>query len=492
MSSERDSYKQIFKTTSIFGGIQVLNILIAVAKSKIVAILLGPAGLGIISIFNSTSTLIASCTNFGLNVSAVKSIALANQVEGKQHQSIVIAVVKKLIWVTGIFGFLITIILSPWLSKISFGNNTNTFSFALLGISLLTLHLSSGQNAILQGLRQIKLIALSSLIGSLIGLLLSIPLYYFFGAEGIVPAIVATSMASVLSSWYFLKKAQIYHVRVDYQTVRKEGKEIIRLGILISFTSVFPAMSAYVVRLFIAHTGDITDVGLYSAGFAIVSTYVGMVFSAMSTDYYPSLSEISNDNTKCTEKINQQILVSILILTPILIMLIVFIKLGIIVLYSAKFLGTVKMIQWASLGVFFQAFSWCIAFIFLAKGDSKIYFWNELIPNLYILLINCFSYYIWGLEGMGISFLIGYIFYFIQVYVISKKRYGFTFDLFTLKICAIHLALLVLTFLIMYYCNPITQYFAGSITFVFSIIFSLRILEKKIGFFENFKNRLRK
>ena len=181
MSSERDSYKQIFKTTSIFGGIQVLNILIAIAKSKIVAILLGPAGLGIISIFNTTSTLIASCTNFGLNVSAVKSIALANQVEGKQHQSIVIAVVKKLIWVTGIFGFLITIILSPWLSKISFGNNTNTFSFALLGISLLTLHLSSGQNAILQGLRQIKLIALSSLIGSLIGLLLSIPLYYFFG-----------------------------------------------------------------------------------------------------------------------------------------------------------------------------------------------------------------------------------------------------------------------------------------------------------------------
>ena len=492
MSSERDSYKQIFKTTSIFGGIQVFNILVVILKSKIVALLLGPAGLGIISIFNSTSALIASCTNFGLNVSAVKSIALANQVEGKIHQSILIAVVKKLIWVTGIFGFLITVIISPWLSKISFGNNLYTFSFALLGFSLLALHLSNGQIAILQGLRQIKLIALSSSIGSIVGLLVSIPLYYFFGTEGIVPAIVATSMAAVLSSWYFLKKAQISPIKVDYQTVKKEGKEIIRLGFLISFTSVFPAIAAYVVRLFIANIGDITDVGLYSAGFAIVGTYVGMVFSAMGADYYPSLSEVSNDNIKCTEKVNQQILVSILILAPILTILIVFIKLGIIILYSAKFFGTLKMIQWASLGVFFQAFSWCIAFIFLAKGDSKVYFWNELIPNLYILVINCFSYYIWGLEGMGISYLLGCIIYAVQVYMVAKKMYGFYFDSYILKKCAIHLALLLLAFLIMRFFNPFIQYTVGSLIIAFSIFFSVRTLEQKISFFENFRNRIRK
>ena len=492
MSSERDSYKQIFKTTSIFGGIQVFNILIVILKSKIVAVLLGPAGLGIISIFNSTSTLIASCTNFGLNVSAVKSIALANQVEKKQYQSTLIAVVKKLIWVTGIIGFLVTIILSPWLSKVSFSNYTYTFSFALLGFSLLGLHVSSGQIAILQGLRQIKLIALSSLIGSFVGLLLSIPLYYFFAVEGIVPAIVVTSMAAVLASWYFLRKAQISVVKIDYQIIKKEGREIIRLGFLISFTSVFPAMAAYMVRLFIANIGDITDVGLYSAGFAIVGTYVGMVFSAMSTDYYPSLSEVSNDNIKCTEKINQQILVSILILAPILITLIVFIKLGIIILYSAKFLGTVSMIQWASLGVFFQAFSWCIAFIFLAKGDSKVYFWNELIPNLYILVINCISYYIWGLEGMGISYLIGYIIYAVQVYRVAQKMYGFYFDAYVLKKCTVHLAFLIFAFLIMRFFNPIFQYTVGILLIAFSVFFSVRILEQKISFFANLKNRFKK
>ena len=491
MSSERDSYKKIFKTTSIFGGIQIFNILVVILKSKAIAILLGPAGLGIISIFNSTSSLIESSTNLGVNVSAVKSIALSNKEEEKIHQSVLIAVVKKLVWVIGLIGFLLTIILSPWLSQISFHNDSYTFSFALLGFSLLALHLNSGQIAILQGLRRVKLIAYSTLIGSIIGLLISIPMYYFFGTKGIVPAIVATSIAAVLSSWYFLKRAQITDIKVDFHTVKKEGKEIIRLGFLISLTSIFPALAAYVVRLFISNIGDLTDVGLYSAGFAIVGTYVGMVFSAMSTDYYPSLSEVSKDNNKCTEKVNQQILVSILILVPILIALIVFVKLGIIILYSAKFLGTVKMIQWAALGVFFQAFSWCIAFIFLAKGDSKVYFLNELIPNLYILIINCVSYYIWGLEGMGISYLIGYILYFIQVYLVAKKRYGYQFDRFVFLNCTKHLGLLVLTFLIVYYFRPVVQYTAGSLLIAISIFFSIKTLEKKTNFLATIRDNSR-
>ena len=492
MSSERDSYKQIFKTTSIFGGLQVFNILISILKSKIVAVLLGPAGLGIISIFNSTAALIASFTNLGINVSAVKSIATLSQTAEPQRQHIIIAVIKKLVWYTGILGFLVTAILSPWLSKISFGNYSYSFSFALLGLSLLGLQVSNGQIAILQGLRKVKLIALSSLIGAVFGLLFSVPLYYLFGANGIVPALVATSMAAVLTSWYFLKKAEIPVVEVNLITVKKEGIEIIKLGFLISLTFIFPAMIAYVVRLFIANVGNIEDVGLYTAGFAIVGTYVGMVFSAMSTDYYPSLTEVSYDNAKCTEKVNQQILVSILILAPILTTLIVFVKLGIIILYSAKFLGTVKMIQWASLGVFFQAFSFCIAYLFLAKGDSKVYFWNELIPNSYILILNCFCYYIWGLEGLGISFLVGYFFYSIQVYVVAKKKYGFNFDSLIIKIGMIHLALLILSFCIMHYFSPIIQYSAGSLIIAFSIIFSLRTMEKKTNFVANFRNRVKK
>lgn len=491
MNSEKDSYKQIFKTTSIFGGLQVFNILISVLKSKIIAVLLGPAGLGIISIFTSTSAVIASCTNMGINVSAVKSIASSGKIEGKNHQSIIIAVTKKMIWLSGLLGLLVTVILSPWLSKISFGTTSYSFSFVLLGLSLLALQVSSGQNAILQGLRQVKLIALSSLTGAFIGLALSVPLYIFLGAEGIVPALVATSMAGVLTSWHFLKKVEIPIVKVNFKTVKREGKSIIKLGFLISLTSIFPAIGAYVARLFIANVGNIEDVGLFTSGFAIIGTYVGMVFSAISTDYYPSLAEVANDNIKCTEKVNQQTLVSILVLAPILTILLVFIKLGIVILYSEKFLGTVKLIQWASLGIFFQAFSFCIAYLFLAKGHSKLYFWNELIPNIYVLILNCLCYYTWGLEGMGISFLIGYFLYFIQVYIVAKIKYGFEFDLNTLKICSSQLLILITTFILTYYLVSRFSYIIGFLLIIISTLISSNILEKKIGFISMIKKRMK-
>ena len=491
MSSEKESYKQIFKTTSIFGGIQVFNILISIAKSKIIAVLLGPAGLGIISIFTSTSTLIASFTNLGINIAAVKSIATLNQYEDQERQQTIIGVVKKLVWYTGLLGFLVAVVLSPLLSKISFGNYSYTFSFALLGLSLLALQVSQGQATILQGLRKIKLIALSSLIGAVFGFVVSVPLYYVFGTDGIVPAIVATSIAAVLTSWYFLRKAEIPSLKVDFITVKKEGIGIIKLGFLISITFIFPALVAYVGRLFIANIGNIADVGLYTAGFAIVGTYVGMVFSAMSIDYYPSLSEVANDQLKFSKKINQQILVSILILAPILTVLIVFIKLGIIILYSAKFLGTVRMIQWAALGVFFQAFSWCIAFIFLAKGDSKVYLWNELIPSMYMLILNCICYYFWGLEGMGLSFLIGYFLYAVQVYIVAKKKYDFRFEAEVLKICFIHLALLITVFLVVYNFSTTIQYTVGLFIIVISIVYSVKIMEKKIGFYTPLLNKIK-
>ena len=491
MSSERDSYKQIFKTTSIFGGIQIFNILISIVKSKIIAVLLGPAGLGIISIFNSASTLIASFTNLGINVSAVKSIATLSQIEEQGRQHIIIAVVKKIIWYTGILGFLVTVILSPLLSKMSFGNYSYTFSFALLGLSLLGLQVSNGQITILQGLRKVKLIAISSLIGAVFGLFFSVPLYYFFGAEGIAPALVATSMAAVFTSWYFLKKAEIPFVKVNFTTIKKEGKAIVKLGFLISLTAIFPAVAAYVVRLFIANVGNIEDVGLFTAGFAIVGTYVGMVFSAMSTDYYPSLAEVANDNVKCTEKVNQQILVSILILAPILTILLVFVKLGIVILYSSKFLGTVKMIQWAALGVFFQAFSWCIAFLFLAKGDSKIFFWNEFIPNLYTLLFNCIAFKIWGLEGLGISFFISYLLYFAQVYIITLKKYSFKLDINIIKICLLQFLVISITFLVVtFFAEPIS-YVIGIILVLGSLYISIHILEIKTNSISNTYNKIR-
>ena len=44
------SYSHVLKYTGIFGGVQGLNILISLVRNKIVAELLGPAGMGLSSL----------------------------------------------------------------------------------------------------------------------------------------------------------------------------------------------------------------------------------------------------------------------------------------------------------------------------------------------------------------------------------------------------------------------------------------------------------
>ena len=75
MNVERDdSYSHVLKYTGVFGGVQGLNVLIGLVRNKFVAMLLGPGGMGLVSLFNTTVQLISQATNLGIAVSAVRHI----------------------------------------------------------------------------------------------------------------------------------------------------------------------------------------------------------------------------------------------------------------------------------------------------------------------------------------------------------------------------------------------------------------------------------
>ena len=50
---EQSSHKQILRSSFIIGGASVINILVGLLRMKVVAVLLGPAGVGLIGILNN-------------------------------------------------------------------------------------------------------------------------------------------------------------------------------------------------------------------------------------------------------------------------------------------------------------------------------------------------------------------------------------------------------------------------------------------------------
>lgn len=326
MAEGQSSYRQIMKATTLFGGVQALNIIISIIRSKFIAILLGPAGMGIAGLLNSTANLIAGITNFGLGTSAVRDVASASSDGNKLRIALVVSVLRRWVWITGALGMLIMLLFSPWLSQITFGNRQYTLAFIWISVSLLFNQLSKGQLVVLQGMRKLQYLAKANLTGSVLGLIVTIPLYYKFGVDGIVPSIILASVVALLLTWYFAKKVDIVPIKVSREKTIAEGKNMLLMGFMISLGGLITLGTSYVMRIFINRTGGIGQVGLYTAGFAIITTYVGLIFSAMGTDYYPRLSAVAYSNDLCKKTINQQAEIALLILAPILMVFLVFIQ----------------------------------------------------------------------------------------------------------------------------------------------------------------------
>jgi len=489
MSEQQASYRQIMKATSIFGGVQVFNILISIVRSKFVAVLLGPSGMGIMGLLTATTGMIGSLVNFGLGTSAVKDIAAAFGTNDVKRISLVVGVVRRLVWITGLMGLVSTAILSPWLSQITFGNKDYSLAFIWLSVTLLLNQLSSGQLVLLQGMRKLKHLAKANLSGSFIGLFVTLPLYYLWGIDGIVPGIIGTSLLSLFMSWYFSGKIKIERTALSTSQTLAEGRSMLQLGFLISLSMLFSLASSYLLRIFISHTGGIEQVGLYNAGFVIINTYVGLVFNAMGTDYYPRLSAVAHDNKLCNKTINQQAEIAILILAPILIAFLIFINWLIILLYSNQFIAVTGMIYWAALGIFFKATSWSVAYIFLAKGANKIFFWTELMGNFLLLVFNVLGYHWGGLTGLGHSFALYFLFYMIQIYWISKIKFQFAFNISFAKIFAVQFGLAIVAFLTVKFFGQSNKYIFGVIVIGASGLYSIIELDKRLGILSFLKHQ---
>ena len=492
MHKDETSYKQIVKATSVFGGVQFLIIVVAIIRLKFVAILIGPAGIGIVGLFTTTLGLIAGLTNFGLKTSSVKNIAEANASGDYKKVAFTINVFRKLVWATGILGSLVVLFSAQILSNYTFGNSDYTSSFIWLSITLLLNQISGGQIALLEGMRLIKPLAKASLFGSVAGLFFAVPIYYIWGIEGIVPVFIITSCVSLFLSYWFTKNIKIEKIQLLTKDIAVEGKSMIIMGFLIGLTAILDNLIEYFTRIFIANHGDISMVGLFTAGFAIVNTYVGMIFSAMLIDYYPRLSAVSHDNIRSKNLINEQAEIAVLALGPLVIFFLVFIKLIIKTLYSDEFLLIDKMMYWAMLGILIKAVNWSIGIIFLAKGASKLYFSTYIFAFIVILTTNIAGYYYFGLEGLGIAFLVSNILLTILGYGITRHLYSFSFTIGFIRVFLIQMVLSLLCFVNVLMIAKPWSYIIGICLLIISLTYSYIQLDRRIDFknaINNFKNR---
>lgn len=490
--NNKSSYRSIFKATSLFGSVQLSQIIIQIIKSKFIAVLLGPAGVGIIGLYQSGMQLVQNITNMGLASSAVRDVSEALGVNDYYRISQVITTIRRLVWGTGLLGMISLAVFSPLLSKASFGNYDYTIPFIVLSVTLLLDQICAGQKVVLQGLRRLKELAKCSVIGSTFGLLISVPLYYWLGVKGIVPTLILNSICTLSVSWLYSRKIPVQKIEQSTKETFKQGRLMLVMGISMSLSGIFSTVASYVIRAYIQHVNGVEEVGLFQAGFMIMSTYVGLVFNAISTDYYPRLAAVNKDNSMCKEIINQQGEMATLILVPMLSICLVFMPVILRILYSNDFLRANDYISWACIGMYLRLAAWVISFAFVAKAESKLFVLNEALACSYYIVFSVIGYYLGGLTGIGIAFAIQYLVYLIQVYLIARKRYSFRFSNDFIQTFFSLLITLLLCLAIVLYFKGWQKYTFGILIILLCSGYCLFLLNQKIDLMGAIRSKINK
>jgi len=484
VADNKNSYREILKATSLFGGVQFISIIISIIKTKVAALIIGAAGIGIFGILNSSLNFIQALTRLGLDITAVKEIASEDKTNLPQK----INLIKQLAFFTGIIGVCIVLFFSPWLSQMAFGNKDYTFFFITISVAILFNQLALGNIAILQGIKALKKLSKVIAFSSVVNLLPTISIYYFFREKGIPWVIVTTAIISFLISRYYIDELKILRNPANIFNFINEAKNILTSGFYLSLASIINLSVSFIIQIFVSNYGGLNELGLYNAGFILINSYVAVFFSSLSKDFFPRLIEVSGDSKLAAKMVNEQAQILLLLITPVIIIFLVFRPVVISVLYSKEFMPILGMITYGILATAFKGVSWSLGFILIAKGHSKLYLITEIVSNILLLVSVVIGYNLGGLTGLGIGYLVYHIIelFFIKLIVTINYEFYFNKDFNQLfYLCMFQFLIMLILF---YLENKTIQ----NIMMALVILFSISVAVVKLNTFLNLKSVFKK
>ena len=470
----QSSYGQVLKSSTLIGASSLANVALGVVRTKVLAVLLGPSGVGLLGLYNSVAELARSMAGLGVNSSGVRQIAEAVGTGDAQRIASTVTTLRRVALYFGALGALLLLVFSKPVGRVTFGDERHSTGVALLSLAVLFGNISAAQGALVQGMRRISDLARISVLGAFFGTVFSIPIIYLFGERGVVPSLVCVAGMSILTSWWYARKIKVQSVKLSVRDIARESAGLLKLGMVFMASALMLMGSVYLVRIILVRQLGFEAAGHYQAAWALGGLYVGFILQAMGADFYPRLTAVASNNAECNRLVNEQAEVGLLLAGPGVLGTLVFSPLVIALFYSGRFGPAVEILRWFCLGMLLRVASWPMGFILLAKGAAKVFFWSELLANTLQVVLVYFSVRAFGLMGAGLGFFGMYLFYLIGIYLVVHRLSGFRWSAANTRVVSLY-SLLIATVFFAWYKVPRTQfYILGVGVTVCGCLYSLR------------------
>lgn len=445
MSDKVASYRRILKSSSIIGGASVINIIIGLVRIKILAVLLGPMGIGLVSLYTGLMSTATAVATMGIGTIGTRQIAEALS----QDDERAVAVVRRAMFWGALLlasaGALVVWSLREVLAVKVLGGAEHAAIVGWLALGVALSVAGASQGALIQGMRRIGDMARLSVYGSVLNTVLGVALLWQWGQTGLVAYVLVGPLVSfLLGHWYVSRLPKVASGAIAMQELAHQWQTLLRLGIPFMGAGLVGALVQLWIRVEVGNTLGAEALGHFHAAWTISMQYVGFVLAAMAADYYPRLTGVIHDHKAATRLVNEQTEIALLLSAPVFIAMIGLTPWVINLLYSSAFAPAVEVLRWQILGDVLKVASWPLGFVILAAGAGKTFFLTETLVLLLMGGLIAGLLPVIGLQITGIAFLVCYVVYLPLVYVLARRRIGFQWQSNVTRLLLSVLALCIL------------------------------------------------
>jgi PST family polysaccharide transporter len=474
-----NSFKDIAKSTGVIGLVQFIKLLFGLLRNKIIAIFFGAFGVGVWGLYLSFVEMIQGASSLGLEKSSVKQIAENSSNLYKRNLTIQIATYSLTLF--SVIGALVTAFFSEKFSQNIFGTKDYANGILVCCLVIFVNALTNIFHSILNGLREIKKLALSQFYGVLVGNSIVFVLIAFLKTKQIPLFILILSISTFLPSLIYLKKLRISFHKVVFKDIFQSFSILMRIGFGFWVSLVFMTIMTYLTKLYLQEKFNVNVVGIYQASWTISNLYVGLILTSMGVDFFPKICQVISNQSKGINLINEQIEFGLLVSFPFIIGILIFAPFLLTLLYSSEFTQGSSIIRWQMLGVTIRLLGFPFGYALMAKEKVLQYTISQFVFSglnylFVVLLVACF-----GFKALGLNYFAAYLIYILMVGGFCVKEFKFRFSAYLLKLLILIFCALSCAGGLIYYFDGFWLYFLGSIITILVSYYSFRQLKKKLN-----------
>lgn len=277
--------------------------------------------------------------------------------------------------------------------------------------------LSDGEMAIMQGTDRFKQIARSTTSGSIIGLIISIPLFRWVDGALSVPLSFVAYGISITTALLMNRDRNIPLRSVKPHDL-KESSPMVRLGGYIALATFATNLAQMIFLSWLNRENSTATVGFYQAGNTIIVRYASIIFSAVGMEFYPRMSANSHSNHRMNIFVSHEIGLLLKIFTPMIFIFIIFRRWIVELLYTPDFNVILPFITIAAGAIILRTVSSCMAFAIVARGDGKTYMATESLDAAIGVILNIVLFKYYGFAGLGVAQILWYTVYTVMIGII--------------------------------------------------------------------------